>query len=223
MAVDLLSKQGGTATLQDLLFRLFSNLDQTAVAQFETMRCKFVAFDAVAATDETSPSNPTRAKPPPFSKPPSPSFFHSHPNSRIAVRNYALQVRRIRCSRRTVYLLSKQGGTPTMPLMKPRPNPNSRKTSFSVLLPFSSKQQNRSSKLCAASSLHSMQQTDGLLVVEARRDTNHTVRSCALQDPLLCLSSFLDGAATMLFEVVHCKMTGNKLAASDSTVHLERE
>ena len=105
MAVDLLSKQGGTATLQDLLFRLSSILDQTAVAQFEDVRCKIVAFDAVAATDETSPS----------------------------------------------------------PLFK---------TSFSVLLPFSSKQQNRSSKLCAASSPHSMQQTDGLLVVEARRDTN---------------------------------------------------
>ena len=102
-----------------------------------------------------------------------------------------MKPRRIRCSRRTVYLLSKQGGTPTTQ--------------------------------SAASSPHSMQQMDGLLVVEARRDTNHTVRSCALQDPLLRLSSFLDGAATMLFEVVHCKIIGNKLAASDSTVHLERE
>jgi len=145
MAVDLLSKQGGTATLQDLLFRLFSNLDQTAVAQFETMRCKFVAFDAVAATDETSPSNPTRAKPPPFSKPPSPSFFHSHPNSRIAVRNYALQVRRIRCSRRTVYLLSKQGGTPTTQSEVVRC-----KTLFSVFLPSSTGQQLCSSKLFTA-------------------------------------------------------------------------
>ena len=136
--------------LQGLLLRLSSILDQTAAAQLEAFRCKIAVFDAVAATEENSPSPQTRAKLQ-LLKTPSLSFFHSYPNNRIAVRSYALQVRLIRCSRRRS----------TCCRSTARQQPHSSKLcaarafSPSFFLP-PPKQQQRSSKLCAARSPHSM-------------------------------------------------------------------